>query len=355
MTEEHFSEYRAQTRVKHAILKAYLRRWMSIQRGKTGAPRQFCFVDTFAGQGRFETGEEGSPIIAMQTGQELFDSHKGQVALTCLFVEIDDSAFVSLEREVARAKAQCPSVRAEIRKGAFLDLYSEIQRFKAGNGPALCFVDPFGYSDAPVDLVSGLLSHRYDEVLVNFMSSFVNRALADESKADTLTRLYCSEEWRSLQGQLSAVHLYGRKVQELAAPRRLYVYPVGVSKNASEQYVYHLLHISQHPRGRQAMEEAVRSSSDFHQLDFELVQPDVQSEIVKLIDTNGPILALDIAGALWLQEKYWHATWHLDISEALIDLESAGSIVITHTGGQNRKRGSKPRNSDVVALRSGRD
>ncbi|MDQ4004483.1 MAG: hypothetical protein M3259_11720 [Actinomycetota bacterium] len=48
-------EYKEQTRIKHAILSNYLKRWMAIlDRPRDGKPRRMHFVDSHAGRARYK-------------------------------------------------------------------------------------------------------------------------------------------------------------------------------------------------------------------------------------------------------------------------------------------------------------
>ena len=63
------------TQVTHDILSSYLLRWASILSGARGDARRLAFhyVDGFAGRGRYSSEEPGSPLIAMEIGQELYE------------------------------------------------------------------------------------------------------------------------------------------------------------------------------------------------------------------------------------------------------------------------------------------
>ncbi|HZA46842.1 MAG TPA: three-Cys-motif partner protein TcmP, partial [Rubrobacter sp.] len=71
------------TQVKHDILSSYLLRWASILSGGQGGARRLAFhyVDGFAGRGRYSGGEPGSPLIAMEIGQEMYEHRGGNVRL----------------------------------------------------------------------------------------------------------------------------------------------------------------------------------------------------------------------------------------------------------------------------------
>ena len=53
------------TEGKHLVLEHYLNAWFAIL-GRDTLARRILFVDGFAGPGRYEGGEEGSPVVAMR-------------------------------------------------------------------------------------------------------------------------------------------------------------------------------------------------------------------------------------------------------------------------------------------------
>lgn len=112
-------EYKEQTRIKHAILSNYLTRWMAILgRPRGGTTRRLHFVDSHAGRARYEGGEPGSPILAMEVGEALHRHYKGAVSLECHNVERDPFNFASLRWQVEVAKQDFPSVEVRNYEGA---------------------------------------------------------------------------------------------------------------------------------------------------------------------------------------------------------------------------------------------
>jgi three-Cys-motif partner protein len=104
--------YKKQTRIKHEILYNYLTRWMSILgRPQRDRRRVMHYVDGFAGSGRYEKDHPGSPIIAMEVGQELRERYE-DFYLKCHFIERDRRTHESLRWNVEIAKHDFPGVWA---------------------------------------------------------------------------------------------------------------------------------------------------------------------------------------------------------------------------------------------------
>jgi len=63
--------------------------------------------------------------------------------------------------------------------------------------PTFAFIDPFGFSRTPFELVQMILSYPRCEVLINFMFEEVNRFLQHKDHPDTFDRLFGTPSWRN--------------------------------------------------------------------------------------------------------------------------------------------------------------
>lgn len=103
MSKKYWREYTAETEAKHAVLKQYLGTF-----GKVLGPKAsvLFYIDGFAGKGRHDTGEEGSPLIALRVADEL--ARKGLATMHLAFVEADSANYESLVKEVGELKTSFP-------------------------------------------------------------------------------------------------------------------------------------------------------------------------------------------------------------------------------------------------------
>jgi hypothetical protein len=60
------------------------------------------------------------------------------------------------------------------------------------------FIDPFGYSDTPMSVISRFMRNPKCEVFINFMVGPINRWAKDISKAAALNSLFGTIEWKNL-------------------------------------------------------------------------------------------------------------------------------------------------------------
>ena len=84
----------AHTKAKHVILKRYLSAWFPILSRYSG---RIIYLDGFAGPGTYQAGEDGSPVIAMQTASEHLLRTKFQ-EIRFFFIEKDKDRAASLTR-----------------------------------------------------------------------------------------------------------------------------------------------------------------------------------------------------------------------------------------------------------------
>ena len=168
-----FSEKRHWSKRKDSILRCYLQPYLA-KIATQKAP--ILIVDAFAGPGKFDDGEPGSPLIICQSIQEAL-SRNISVPISALCIDDDKELFSKLCRLIE------PFTFAEARHGKFGDYIQEIQE-KAKDHSVFLYVDPFtveGLDWISLDSVFQHLSvsHMSIEILMNFNArSFARRGLA---------------------------------------------------------------------------------------------------------------------------------------------------------------------------------
>jgi three-Cys-motif partner protein len=351
------------TQVKHDILSSYLLRWASIlSGGQEGARRlAFHYVDGFAGRGRYSGGEPGSPLIAMEIGQEMYEHRGGNVRLNCYNVEQDPQNFASLEKEVEEARPRYPSVEVSYFQGPFQEHSDEILRRIPESEDTFVFIDPFGPKGVELDEVMRFLVRRRSEVFITFMSNYIGGFMTDAHKAGLVDAIFATDEWRDLVGlsttsqQTGAVQLYGKQLQKkgLEMGKELYVLPIDVAFEDRSANQYHLIHVSQHPKGRLAMEESVGKVKRLStQEALFTLGPEIEQHALEALRANPQgMRALDLAGKVWFRS--WYASWPTDIKEAIRTLESTGEAEVRTHNGSSRPRGGLEER-DLVVLKGGR-
>jgi len=194
------------TIAKHDLIRRYLGGWFPVLGSYNG---RVLFLDGFAGPGAYSGGEKGSPLVALET---LLD-HPRFTRLKCEFV------FMFVEGETDRASALedrlkqfvesrgglPPNVKYEVIAKGFRDAGSEIlkelSQQKANLAPTFAFIDPFGFSGVPLELIRDLLAFDKCEVFFNFMYDYINRFATAGNVDRHLTELFGTDVYKQAKGK----------------------------------------------------------------------------------------------------------------------------------------------------------
>jgi three-Cys-motif partner protein len=199
------------TLAKHAILQRYLHAWFPIltrqasilARRHGNAPnREILYIDGFAGPGEYTNGKEGSPVIAIKAAANHLASFP--IPVRMLFIEERTDRFEHLQTVLAplltrldKSKNICA---VEPRPGdcdsVLNEVFDDYKRKGISFGPALAFLDQFGYGAVSMKLISRILAFGQCEVFSYLDYKDMNRWITDPNKAPAFTRAYGGEEWR---------------------------------------------------------------------------------------------------------------------------------------------------------------
>lgn len=188
------------TRAKHEILENYLKAWFPILATTSG---RIIYLDGFAGPGIYEGGEEGSPLIALRTAIEHILKPRFKAEIRFVFIERDPGRVSVLRTVLDERFRELPSnISYEILDREFAPTLSSvldnIENMGAKLAPTFAFLDPFGFSGLPMDIIGRMLNYDRCEVLITFMSGFVNR-FTDELREPALDELFATDEWREIR------------------------------------------------------------------------------------------------------------------------------------------------------------
>jgi three-Cys-motif partner protein len=255
------------TKAKHQMLSRYLGGWYPILSSWNG---RVVFLDGFAGRGRYNDGSEGSPLIALRCllDHRTFSQMRHREFVFC-FIEANYENAQSLEREIdafKAARAPWPeSVRAyvindkfDVTANAMLGYLREQKRNLA---PTFAFIDPFGYSGLPMDVLADLLSYPRTEVFLNFMVGHVQRFIKRDRQESAMRSLFGIDVHEILDGyngQADRVR-YLRSVYDRQLRERVgfdYVQSFGMI-NDTDNIGYYLFHGTRHRQGVKLMKDAM--------------------------------------------------------------------------------------------------
>ncbi|WP_069804403.1 three-Cys-motif partner protein TcmP [Thermogemmatispora onikobensis] len=253
------------TRAKHVILRKYLDAWLPIliREGRSG-----LLIDGFAGPGEYVGGEIGSPLIMISAYQQHRAASLQRGTVKFLFVELDPKRAAHLRQKLqAHLQYQpLPSTATyEVYTGRFVDamtslLASGCRRYDA----MFVFIDPFGFSHAPMDVIRNLMACPRCEVLITFMHEEINRFLEADyrTKQQHYDSLFGTTAWQTItldapdvQTRQRRLHdLYRQQLLTVAGARYVRSFCMRNSRNTTD---YFLFFATKHRRGMKEMKRAM--------------------------------------------------------------------------------------------------
>ena len=186
------------SRAKHEILKRYMQAWVPIL-GQSGF-EELVYIDGFAGPGRYSEGEDGSPIIVLKTALEQQNRIKPKMSF--LFVERDDKRAETL-KSILDEIGVPPRFSVLVEGGkTFEEAVTKHLDDRTSEGgripPTFAFIDPFGWSGVPFDLVRRILSYPSCEVLVTFMYEEINRFIGHPDQETNFDSFFGTRAWQQI-------------------------------------------------------------------------------------------------------------------------------------------------------------
>jgi len=250
------------TRAKHEILRRYLEAWTPIM-GLGGFPT-IAYVDGFAGPGVYSGGEDGSPIIALKAALQ----HRARIKANVLFlfIEKEKDRAEKLD-ELVSALGLPKNFRARVVGGKTFEggfrenLFDFYRKLGKSIPPTFAFIDPFGWTGVPFDLVRQILSHPSCEVLINFMFEEINRFIEHPGQAENFDALFGTDEWRKMAAIVEKVArrdflhaLYLRQLRVAAGAKYVRSFEMRNDKDVTD---YFLFFATNSPKGMAKMKEAM--------------------------------------------------------------------------------------------------
>jgi three-Cys-motif partner protein len=332
------------SRGKHHILLRYSQAWLPIM---TRFHQRLVLVDAFAGPGRYLGGEDGSPVILIKAYLE--HSYRRQMTgeVVYLFIEEREDRVQHLRDEVAAIELP-PNVAVNIQLGTYEAVFrrrlDEIQQAGQRLAPTFAFVDPFGYSDAPMDLTGQFLQFARTEVLIYLPLPFVARFLGREGQKRSLTALFGTDQWQEAieltwDERLTFLHDLFR--DQLRRSGCTYVRSFEIHSGGTRGY--HLFFGTTHLLGLEKMKEAMWSLDPLQGQSF---SDSTVSDQLVLFET-----AVDTASLLAaFKRRFGHEEFTIEEADrfTLIDTPYAKSHLRSRTLAPAERRGEL----EVVSERS---
>lgn len=273
---------KGQTEMKHSILQLYLNPWM---KKLSYVDSTLLFVDGFAGPGIYDGGQ-GSPLIAMDMADKLLalNGVDDRVdSFRCIFVEKDPENYDSLKNAVDRKEGEVDSrIEPAYVNEKFEDWASNfIEEYDSKEPPpSLIFIDPFGYSGFPFDVISEVFDLRDTgvELLITFMAGKMAQWMDDENHQKAISGTIGSQNWQDeIPSSLSKDEraerfssIYQEQLKSAADAK--YTMPFEMVEESKRQICYYLIHVTNHLEGLKIMKENMFNAGADHK--FAYLGPD---------------------------------------------------------------------------------
>ena len=195
------------TKAKHELLLAFFNKWVSVHSGyfSQAGGGLVRIHDGFAGPGVYAGGESGSPLILMRalcTNANLL-SRWDKVRYELHFVEKDARRADVLETKLREFEGAMrgtgPGWTDRVNWTVTRGRYEEHVPQPVNEPSALfLFLDPFGYSHAPMSLTKNLVQQPKSDTLIFLPLSFVNRFKDREGQEVAMDRFFGTDQWRQV-------------------------------------------------------------------------------------------------------------------------------------------------------------
>jgi three-Cys-motif partner protein len=337
------------TAAKHFILKRYLEAWLIILSRAIGLPgKEVLFIDGFAGPGIYEEGEPGSPVIAAKVALD-HDVFPRPVRMA--FIEADKR-----RHNVLCEQIESLQWRAEKKKDVTLmppihgecvetlnGLLDDRELKRQPFGPALAFLDQFGYSDVPMTLVRRIMANDQCEILSYLSSNDMDRWIEDPTKEPAFQRAYDGDEWReairlptSHERQQGLLNLYRKALKSKAGVEYSWSFRM-CDKN--DKPLYWLIFCTNNRRGLEEMKKAMSKVDPSGDYRFSDATEKGQNHVLGTYTSER--LADDLHEELQLKTMTADAVWDYVLTEtpaytfksALGALESQSRIKVKRPAG----------------------
>lgn len=275
--DDFFVEKKLWSKVKDELLGCYLKPYVA---KILFTHKPLAYVDCFAGKGKFDDGNPGSPLIALNIFQDGLIATKmdGKVRISAAFIDLNYAS------DLKRNLSAYPGVK--VVAGSYEDTIDELLKSKTGYNVFL-YIDPYGIKALDCSKFDTFANGQFNsiELLINMNSfGFIREAcnvmgtkfkIADADFFDelieydptildatdksiaTLNRIAGGDYWKKIIVQYKNDVIDGYKAEECFSEQycqRLsenYKYvlnmPIRIQKNQHPKY--RMIHATNHPDG----------------------------------------------------------------------------------------------------------
>ena len=166
---------------KLKIWEKYLKYWLSFTDGET-----LFIVDLYAGSGKYEDEQIGTPLIAAKAAYQAAQKGK-KIAL--ILTEKNRRKAHLLQEHIVQTFPDLPKLVSLFIFATEAENISYFVSLIIGNSPSLILLDPYGYP-LPIEQIQKLLENRNAEILINLMWFRINMDIFQNKQKSPIRRFW---------------------------------------------------------------------------------------------------------------------------------------------------------------------
>lgn len=251
------------SKAKLEILRNYLPSWARIL---GSANEELCYVDCFAGPGRYETREgivDGSAVIGVSVARNYVAGNPDR-RMRVILMDKDAATVKQLRNNLIPHQPFGPRLAVEVHNDDSTRLVPALLQDLPRSVPAFFTIDPYSHP-LSVPVINSILRRPRSEVFVNLMFYRINQDLANPATQHRVDRLFGHRGWRSqpFMHESGWSREHGFLSYFCDQLRAQHVLPFRILFDEQEDRVkgdrtkYYLLHCSNHPRAMLLMKEVM--------------------------------------------------------------------------------------------------
>ena len=178
----YFKEKDPHSELKHELYTKTLEVSLSIANffNKKGS---YTIVDLYAGQGKFDDGSKGSPILALETCLRI-KNKINNMPISFVFVEKDKESYEKLEKETKfflKDKQVCEGMNVFFGNGDWTKFEGNLYELLNDSSWGFIFADPFA-NEIDIQKFSDLLEHNYTKDVMVFINLIAIKRMSGNYK-----------------------------------------------------------------------------------------------------------------------------------------------------------------------------
>jgi len=235
---------------KLVVLRYYLYPFFEILRNN--GYKKIHYVDLFSGSGFLKIKEKimpGTPLVALLTTKEFFENKKNYVFDEYHLSDNNKKYVVALNERIKTLSGDIPS-SIDVQQ---LDFTSAVDQIFSGRSPKfeerkenayLVVLDPFGFQ-IDWDHLTKILKSGAVDVFITFPTTMASWNQNKEQSAESLTKMYGSNDWVTCQSEDAFLKMYCEKIEKVPVEWRQFKTTTLTVRTSNGKY--HLICASRSP------------------------------------------------------------------------------------------------------------